>query len=51
MDIDTTDEYNNLANHPTLHPLASVIDFFKIKPGEKLDGDVSAVQSFCIVPL
>ncbi|MCU0390950.1 MAG: helix-turn-helix domain-containing protein [Thermoflexibacter sp.] len=30
--FDNINEYNALNNHPTLHPLASVIDFSKAKP-------------------
>lgn len=36
-DIDSISEYNTIADHPTLHPLVSVIDFSKTSPKQKRD--------------
>lgn len=42
-DIDAISEYNAIADHPTLHPLVSVIDFSKTSPKQKRD-QVQAVR-------
>jgi hypothetical protein len=32
LNINTISEYNAIAEHKTLHPLVSIIDFSRIKP-------------------
>ncbi|MGK7392724.1 MAG: helix-turn-helix domain-containing protein [Candidatus Cyclobacteriaceae bacterium M2_1C_046] len=45
LNFNTIKEYNDFNNHPTLHPLVSVLDFSKVKPrhGHKMTFGIYAV--------